>query len=237
MTTTTIRVAIVDDHAIVRQGLRNLLTDMAMDVVGEASSGDEAVALAAETQPDVMLLDIRMKDCDGLTALPEIKKASPSTQVIMLTTYSNPAYFKEAVSNGASGYLLKDSEPEEIVDAIRSAASRSHLFDPKLLNMVVGQSSANHTPLNGELDDERPSTEPETSKVETQSHAVIDPISDREQDVLHLLAKGMSNAEIARELQVSVTTVKTHVTRILRKLDVNDRTQAVLVAIRNGLVS
>ena len=221
----TIQVAIVDDHAIVRQGLRNLLTDMSMNVVGEANCGNEAVKLAQETKPDVMLLDIRMKDCDGLTALPEIKAASPNTQVIILTTYSNPTYLSEAIRNGASGYLLKDSEPEEIVEAIQSAASRSYLFDPELLNQVIQSNGhGNGTTVDSE---QEALVEPGTN---------IEPMSDREQEVLELLAKGLSNNAIADTLQVSVTTVKTHVSHILRKLNVNDRTQAVLVAMRHGLI-
>lgn len=220
----TIRVAIVDDHALIRQGLKTLLIEMGMEVVGEAASGQQAIQLAEEQTPDVMLLDIRMKDCDGLTALPQIKAASAQTQVIILTTYSNPAYFSQAVRNGAAGYLLKESEPEDIVDAIQAAAARNHLFDPNLLSMVVGGG-----------DHETPQPDP-TPQIKTETPG-IEPISDREYDVLRLLAQGMSNAEIAKSLNVSVTTVKTHVTHILRKLDVNDRTQAVVVAMRHGLVT
>ena len=220
----TIRVAIVDDHAIVRQGLRALLTDRNMDVIGEASCGDEAIALASEFRPDVMLLDIRMNTCDGLTALPDIKAASPETAVIMLTTYSNPTYLSEAIRNGASGYLLKESEPEEIVDAIQSAASRSYLFDPELLHQVV--ENGHGSPGNGSSHNQAHPAE--TTRVET--------ISEREQDVLKLMAQGLNNNAIANALQVSVTTVKTHVSHILRKLNVNDRTQAALVAIREGLI-
>lgn len=221
----TIHVAIVDDHAIVRQGLRNLLTDMSMTVVGEANCGHEAVKLAQEHKPDVMLLDIRMKNCDGLTALPHIKSASPNTQVIILTTYSNPTYLSEAIRNGASGYLLKDSEPEDIVEAIQSAASHSYLFDPGLLNQVMQTNGNNHQTMT----DNAP-------EILSDRDANMDPMSDREQEVLELLAKGLSNSAIADMLQVSVTTVKTHVSHILRKLNVNDRTQAVLVAMRHGLI-
>lgn len=224
----SIRVAIVDDHAIVRQGLRTLLMDMSMDVVGEAINGDEAVRLAENERPDVMLLDIRMKDCDGLSALPRIRAASPNTQVIILTTYSNPTYFSEAVRNGAAGYLLKESEPEDIVEAIHSAASHNHLFDPGLLSKVVQQ---RYTPQmeadDSDNDDLMDSDLPE----------LVEPISDRELDVLRLMAKGLSNANIADELQVSVTTVKTHVTHILKKLNANDRTQAVILALRHGIVN
>lgn len=220
---TPIRVAVVDDHAIVRQGLRTLLSDMGMDVVGEAASGAAAVDLAQDQQPDVVLLDIRMKDSDGLTALPHILAASPATAVIILTTYSNPTYFSEAIRAGASGYLLKDSEPEDIAEAIQAAASRKHLFDPELLHQVVQMNTGNN---------ERPA-----SASPAPTHGLVEPMSDREQDVLQLLAQGMSNAAIAETLQVSVTTVKTHVSHILHKLNVNDRTQAVLAAMRLGLIA
>lgn len=222
----TIRVAIVDDHAIVRQGLRTLLTNMEIDVVGEASCGEEAVQLAEKCHPDVMLLDIRMKPCDGLTALPDIKAASPGTEVIILTTYSNPTYLSEAIRNGASGYLLKESEPEDIVEAIQLAASQSYLFDPVLLNLAVQTNPPSHE----RAAPHRPATGSDDSNL-------IETISDREQDVLQLMAKGMTNGTIADTLQISVTTVKTHVSHILGKLNVNDRTQAVLVALRQGLIN
>ncbi len=222
----SIRVAIVDDHAIVRQGLRTLLIDMDMDVVGEAANGDEAVTLAEAERPDVMLLDIRMKDCDGLSALPRIRAASPNTQVIILTTYSNPTYFSEAVRNGAAGYLLKESEPEDIVDAIQSAASHNHLFNHDLLTQVIQQS---YVPQQEET--------AATSKMDDHLPELLEPISDREFDVLRLMAKGMSNTDIADELQVSVTTIKTHVTHIFKKLNANDRTQAVVLALRYGIVN
>jgi DNA-binding NarL/FixJ family response regulator len=230
--TVSIRVAIVDDHAIVRQGLTNLLTDIGMQVVGAASSGPEAVTLAQTEQPDVMLLDIRMKEGDGLTALPEIKAASPETAVIMLTTYSNPTYFSQAIRNGAAGYLLKDAATEEIADAIQSAAAHRHLFDPTLLSMVVQMNG--EQPVPAAAAPPEPASQP---KPPAESFSLVDPISDREYDVLRCMAQGMSNAAIASALQVSVTTVKTHVTHILRKLDVSDRTQAVLVAMREGIVS
>lgn len=221
----TIRVAIVDDHAIVRQGLRTLLNNMAMDVVGEASCGEDAIQLAGEYRPDVMLLDIRMKPGDGLTALPEIKAASPGTEIIILTTYANPTYLSEAIRSGACGYLLKESDPEDIIEAIQSAASQSYLFDRTLLNMVVQTNSSAHE-----------NAVPHIPVLDPEESDIIEAISDREQDVLQLMAKGMTNGDIADTLQVSITTVKTHVSHILRKLNVNDRTQAVLVAIRQGLI-
>jgi DNA-binding NarL/FixJ family response regulator len=233
-----LRVAIVDDHAIVRQGLRNLLTKRDFVVVGEAACGDEAVTLARECLPDVMLLDIRMKECDGLTALPDIKRASPQTKVIILTTYANPTYFSEAIKKGASGYLLKDAEPDEIVQAIQTAASQHHLFDPALLSQVVNMSDTTETP---QVQDTSPP--PSTngngysnSYSNSETLQLADPISERENDVLQLMAQGMSNANIAENLQVSIATVKTHVAHILQKLNANDRTQAVVIAMRHNLV-
>jgi len=227
-----IRVAIVDDHAIVRQGLRTLLTTMGMDVVGEADSGNTAIDIADTYRPNVMLLDIRMKDKDGISALPQIKEASPQTAVIMLTTYANPTYFSEAIRNGASGYLLKDSEPEEIVQAIQSAASRSYLFDPGLLNQAMGQQQT--TPGKAEAAPYADNTAPTTADTQEMLQ-LVDPLSDREIDVLKLLAQGRANADIADALNVSIATVKTHVSHILSKLNVNDRTQAALVAARLNL--
>lgn len=234
-----IRIAIVDDHAIVRQGLRALLTNMQMAVVAEGESGREAVSVAAAHKPDVMLLDIRMKDGDGLTALPEVKAASPETQVIMLTTYSNPAYLTQALSDGACGYLLKDTAPEEILAAIETAVSRSRLIDPSLLSMALqgangngnghdGFSAVNGAPADGTMATDAPAS--------TTPAPGIEPLSEREKDVLRLMARGMTNPAIAKQLMVSVTTVKTHVTHILRKLNVSDRTQAVLTAVRHNLV-
>jgi len=227
----SIRVAIVDDHAIVRQGLRTLLTTMGMDVVGEADSGISAVEIASQHQPNVMLLDIRMKNQDGISALPHIKAASPHTAVIMLTTYANPTYFSEAVRGGAAGYLLKDSEPDDIVHAIQSAATHSYLFDPQLLNQAMGQPTIN---IDGKSKQNPFEMKEDIPSVDEQLD-LIDPLSDREIDVLKLLAQGLTNAGIAEDLQVSITTVKTHVSHILRKLDVNDRTQAALVAARLNL--
>lgn len=244
-----IRVAIVDDHAIIRQGLNTLLTASGLQVIGEAECGDSAVQLAREQKPDVLLLDIRMKGCDGLTALPHIKSASPNTEVIMLTTYSNPVYMQQAIKQGASGFLLKDSDPEDIVKAIFTAASHYYLFDRTLLTTVVdmngktitddgGMTSTTGDYLENTASYKEPSLEPAEIRPEDAPDIgmPVDVITEREQDVLRLMAKGMANAEIAATLQLSITTVKTHVSHILRKLSVNDRTQAVLCAYRHGLL-
>lgn len=212
-----VRVAIVDDHGIVRQGLRALLTRPGIEVIGEADSGISAVELARDFQPDVMLLDIRMRDVDGLQALPQIKMASPSTSVIMLTTYANPGYLARAISGGASGYLSKETDPDQIVRAVRAAAAGDELIDRTLLSAAL--SLADHSSLPAEV----PDTE-------------IEALSDRELDVLQLMVQGCSNNAIADTLNISLPTVKTHVQHILQKLHVSDRTQAALLAMRLRLV-
>ncbi len=213
-----IRVVIVDDHGIVRQGLRALLTRPGIEVIGEADSGTLAVELAKSLQPDVMLLDIRMKEGDGLQALPQIKAASPRTSVIMLTTYANPGYLARAISGGAAGYLSKETNPEMIVRAVRAAASGEELIDRTLLEAALALA----------IDSSAPTPEPLEMPVE--------PLSERELEVLRLMVNGLSNQSIAETLNISVPTVKTHVQHILAKLHVSDRTQAALLAVRQRIV-
>jgi len=214
-----IRIAIVDDHGIVRQGLRMLLTRPGFEVIAEGTCGQEAVQIAETLNPHVMLLDIRMKDGDGLKYLPEICAKSPNTRVIMLTTYANPGYLARAINDGAVGYLSKETEPEKIVEAIRSAAGNNHLFDQTLLGQA----------LQNAVDPSPPQPEP--------THMPVEELSEREIDVIKLVATGMSNASIANALNISVPTVKTHIQHILRKLNVTDRTQAALWAVREGIVN
>ncbi len=214
----TIRVAIVDDHGIVRQGLRALLTRPGIEVVAEGDSGTAAVEIARTTQPHVMLLDIRMKDGDGLQSLPAIRLASPHTSIIMLTTYANPGYLARAINGGAAGYLSKETDPDQIVRAVRAAAAGDSLIDRTLLEAALSHA----------VDPSMPTPEP--------TEMDIDPLSERERDVLRLIAGGMNNSTIAETLNVSLTTVKTHVQHILQKLHVADRTQAALLAVRRGLV-
>ncbi len=214
----TIRVVIVDDHGIVRQGLRALLTRPGIEVVGEAENGNAAVELARDLQPDVMLLDIRMKESDGLQALPQIKAISPHTSVIMLTTYANPGYLARAISGGAAGYLSKETNPEQIVRAVCAAATGEELIDRALLEAALAQA----------VDSSMPTPEPLEMPVE--------PLSERELDVLRLIVNGLSNQTIAETLSISVPTVKTHVQHILQKLHVSDRTQAALLAVRQRIV-
>lgn len=217
----TIRAAIVDDHGIVRQGLRALLTRPGIEVVGEAESGNAAIQLAETLHPDVMLLDIRMKDGDGLQSLPNIKAVSPQTSVIILTTYANPAYLARAISGGAAGYLSKETDPDQIVRAVRAAAAGDDLIDRTLLLAALSHAASDSTPPSTDLDG---------------SDVTIEPLSERESDVLRLMVQGFSNSVIAETLTISLPTVKTHVQHILQKLHVSDRTQAALLAMRLKLV-
>jgi DNA-binding NarL/FixJ family response regulator len=213
-----IRVMLVDDHGIVRQGLRALLTRPGIVVIGEAENGEEAVELARTLRPDVMLLDIRMKESDGLQALPQIKAASPRTSVIMLTTYANPGYLARAISGGASGYLSKETDPDQIVRAVQAAAAGDELIDRTLLRAALEHA----------VDPSPPSPEP--------TELEVDPLSDREREVLRLIVSGLSNQAIGDALSISLPTVKTHVQHILQKLHVSDRTQAALLAVRHHLL-
>lgn len=213
-----IRVVLVDDHGIVRQGLRALLTRPGIEVIGEAENGEEAVELARTLRPDVMLLDIRMKESDGLQALPQIKAVSPRTSVIMLTTYANPGYLARAISGGASGYLSKETDPDQIVRAVQAAAAGDELIDRTLLRAALEHA----------VDPSPPSPEP--------TELEVDPLSDREREVLRLIVSGLSNQAIGDALSISLPTVKTHVQHILQKLHVSDRTQAALLAVRHHLL-
>lgn len=207
----TTRVMIVDDHEVVRSGLKALLADKDIDVVGEAASGNEAVRLARELQPEVVLMDVRMGDGDGLAALGEIHKQQPETAVLILSTYDNPTYIARAVSLGAHGYLLKGSSGDDIVAAIRRAAEGEPLWTREDLRRV-SSSLPNHEP-----------------DVEVA-------LTKRESEVLRQIALGLTNKEIAQSLRISYETVKEHVQHVLRKIGVSDRTQAAVWAVRRGLV-
>lgn len=214
---TATKVLIADDHGIVREGLRTVLEQEDFNVVGEATTGREAVELAAQLQPDVILLDIRMPGLDGLQALSQIKAAHPHISVIMLTTYANPGYLARAVNAGAAGYLSKEIDPERIPVAVKAAAKGEHLLDRDLLRATLSKISDN-LPVESE-----PNLLPAPS------------LSNREEEVLRLIVAGLSNEAIAETLTISLPTVKTHVRHIFEKLGVSDRTQAAVWAVRHGL--
>jgi len=216
----TIGVAVVDDQALVRAGFRMILEiEPDLAVVGEAADGESAVALVAATRPDVVLMDVRMPGVDGIEATRRIL-ADPScpTRVVMLTTFDMDEYVYAALQAGASGFLLKDVQPELLVAGIRAVHSGESLLAPSVTRRMI------------ESFLERPRTADEAARRR------LDSLTAREQETLRLMARGLTNAEIAGEFVVSETTVKTHVGRVLMKLGLRDRVQAVIYAYENGLV-
>src|SRR5687768_17335226 len=208
----SIRVVVADDQALVRSGFTVLLNgESDIEVVGEASNGAEAVALAAREHPDVMLMDIRMPVMDGLEATRRITSdpSLASTRVLILTTFDLDEYVHEALRAGASGFLLKDTLPVELLNAVRVVAAGDALIAPRITRRLI----------------EEFARLPEPGA--TAAHAALDQLTEREREVLELVARGQSNAEIAAGLYVSHTTVKTHVSRLLMKLDARDRAQLV----------
>ena len=203
-----IRVLLVDDHPVVRAGLAGILqAEPDVEVVGEAASATEAVAVARALTPDVILMDLRMPGGDGVTATAGVLTAAPSTRVVVLTTYESDADILRAVEAGAAGYLLKDASRAELVSAIRAAARGETVLAPSVATRLVDRMR-------------RPQP--------------ADSLSPREVEVLRLVARGLSNAEIGRELYISEATVKTHLLRSFAKLGVSDRTAAVTTAIAAG---
>ena len=214
----TIRVLVVDDEELVRTGLRMILeVEPDLEVVGTAVDGAEAVAAVAEHEPDVVLMDIRMPRVDGLEAVRRLLRREPpaTCKVVVLTTFDLDEHVYEALSAGASGFLLKDAPAGQLVHAIRVVAAGDALLDPSVTRRLI----SNFT---------RPPAAPDLDR--------LGDLTPREAQVLTLLAEGLSNAEIAQRLYVGESTVKTHVARILTKLSVRDRVQAVVAAYRCGLV-
>jgi len=217
----SVRVLIVDDQALVRAGFRMILeSEPDVEIVGEASDGAEALEAAREHSPDVILMDIRMPNLDGLEATRRLlEQPGDVPRVLMLTTFDLDEYVYEALRAGASGFMLKDTPPEQLVDAIHVVARGDALLSPTITRRVIE-----------EFIRRPPSTIPMTRP------AKLDELTARELEVLGFMARGLSNAEIATDLFVSETTVKTHVARILMKLGLRDRVQAVVFAYESGLV-
>ena len=215
MTDSKITVMLVDDHAIVRSGVAAYLSAQKdIEVVGEAASGKEAVELAEELAPDVVLMDLLMPQMDGVEATWRVRRISPRSQVIVLTSYHEDTHIFPAIKAGALSYLLKDIEPHELAEAIRSAARGEATVNPKVASRMMAE-------LRGEHD---------------QSINSYSALTEREQEVLRRIADGLSNAEIAETLVISEKTVKSHVSNILNKLHLSDRTQAAVFAWREGIV-
>jgi DNA-binding NarL/FixJ family response regulator len=212
-----LRVVVADDQELVRSGFGMILTANGIEVVGQASDGVEAVDVVRTTAPDVVLMDIRMPRLDGLEAARRILSGAHTPRIIMLTTFDLDQYVYEAIAAGASGFLLKDVSPEHLVAAVRLVRTGDALLAPSITRRLV-QRYAQHKHDPARL------------------HRDISTLTPREADVLRVLATGRSNAEIAGALHVSEATVKTHVTRILTKLDLRDRAQAIVLAYETGLV-
>jgi DNA-binding NarL/FixJ family response regulator len=211
----SIRVLVADDQSMVRAGFRLLLSgEDDIEVVAEASNGLEAVDKAARSHPTVVLMDIRMPQLDGLEATRRILAADSTARILILTTFDLDEYVYEALRSGASGFVLKDDPPEQLLAAIRVVADGEALLSPAITKRVIKQFTR------------IPRPEPPRQ---------LDELTDRELEVFRLIARGLSNAEIARELYISDTTVKTHITHILMKLNLRDRVQAVVLAYESGL--
>ena len=216
----SIRVLLVDDEAMVRAGLRLVLeVEPDVEVVGEASDGAEAVAAAGRLRPDVVLIDVRMPRMDGLAASRDILAADPDVKVVVLTTFNDDGYVHQALRLGASGFLLKVAPPERLAEAVRVAAAGDALLDPLVTRGVIAAFA----------------TVADANRARRPHPPGLALLTTRELEVLHRLARGLSNAEIAADLVVGEATVKTHVARVLTKLQLRDRVQAVVFAYEHGI--
>ena len=217
-----VRVLVVDDHHLVVEGLRAVLsTDSTIEVVGEAHTGREAVGFAELLRPDIILMDIRMPDMDGISATRQVKQIVPSTSVIMLTMYENPDYLFEAVKAGASGYVLKDVAGPDLLRAIHTVVEGGSLLNQEVVGRFLRRLAA---------DAEQATPAPMAMGQGPER------LTPREIEVLRLIAAGLSNKEIGARLSLSVATVKTHLEHILQKMQVSDRTQAAVQAVTRGLL-
>jgi len=215
----SVRVLIADDQALVRAGFRKLLeAESGIDVVGEAEDGASALMAARRLRPDVVLMDIRMPRMDGIEAARRMAADVPHTRVVILTTYDLDEYVYQALRAGACGFLLKDAPPDQLVAAVRLAASGDALLAPAITRRLIEEFAR------------RPMPDPELT-------AQLGSLTEREREVLVYLARGLGNAEIARELHVGEATVKTHVANVLQKIQARDRVQAVVFAYESGFVS
>jgi len=209
----SIRVVVADDHEVVRRGLAALFADSNINIVGEAATGEQAIEETRRLKPDVLVLDIRMPGMDGIDTLEKVKTEMPETRVVMMSTYDNPTYIARASALGASDYVLKGSSRDQILEAVTRAASGEPAAPESMLYRVRGNMTRRR-----EANDQE------------------NPLTNRELQVLRHVALGLSNREIGKSLSISIETVKEHVQNILRKIDVADRTQAAVWAVKRGLV-
>jgi DNA-binding NarL/FixJ family response regulator len=217
------RLAIVDDHQLAREGLRDMLADVFdIEVVGEAVNGREALLLCSRLRPDLVLMDVRMPEMDGLAATREIKQRYPAVSVMMVTMHDNPDYLLEALKAGAAGYVLKDAPRNEVIAAVRRVREGEASLDPelaaRLLRRLATESSGRRRGHSADEDH------------------TVDSLTPRELEVLHLMQLGRTNRQVAQELYISRGTVKRHVENIIAKLEVSDRTQAVVRALELGVL-
>lgn len=209
------KILLCDDQAVIRDGLEMLLTlEKDFQVVGSAQDGFEALELVAKKQPDLVLMDLKMPGMNGIEATREIRKKYPTIKILVLTTYDDDEWVFDAIRAGASGYLLKDTSRQKIIEAIRGTVDGKSFVDPAVAGKLLNQVSNNQT---------------------QPASILTDKLTDRELDVLRLLAKGLTNADMATQLHLSEGTVRNHVSAILEKLGVSDRTQAAVIAIQHGL--
>ena len=213
----SIRLVLADDHRMLREGLRRSLTDEGFDIVGEAADGEEAIRVIDEVRPDVVLMDVTMPELDGVAAAAQVHERHPDIRVIMLTMHADAEVVTAAIRAGASGYLVKDCSTEEIADAIRLAANGESALSPQLAASMLGELRKLERPAPVDEDDRL--------------------ITRREEEVLQLIADGLSTPEVAAKLYISQKTVKNHLASIYQKLDARDRTQAVVQAVRMGIIT
>jgi two-component system, NarL family, response regulator LiaR len=212
-----IRILLVDDHAVVREGLRAFLTlQESFEIVGEAADGEEAIERAAELEPDVILMDLVMPKLDGVSAMRELRRRGGRARVIVLTSFLDDDRLLPALEAGAAGYLLKNSQPAELARAVRAAHAGDAIIDPTAAARLVNALSTDRR---------------------SPDATVLDQLTDRERQVLTLIAQGRANKRIALELGISEKTVKAHVGHVLAKLGVTDRTQAAVLAVQHGFVT
>ncbi len=213
-----VRVLLVDDHALVRRGLRHVLAERGLEIVGEAGDGAAAVRLVLDRRPEVVLMDLNMPGTSGIEATRELARRAPGVRVVVLTISASSADILAAITAGACGYLLKTAPPEEVEAAVRAAAAGQTVISPTIASTLVDHVR-------------------EHERLQTVPRPVAEELSEREVEVLRLLAEGRENAEIAQELYISLATVKHHISNILTKLGAKNRVEAAVLAVRGGVLA